>query len=567
VRLVDPVVLVELPTQLGDMPDDARAWAMSYDKAGRYLAVSFMHYEPEDSLPTSSSVAVWDLSEPHRRVTTIGLPADTDVPELVLSPDGNVLYVGSVGPNPYLKAIEVSTGKEITSADLVPWALAVSPDGSQLATSAGSEVRILDARNLSELHRLRGHTNDVLALRFSHDGSILASGSEDASTIVWDVESGQQLELLGGHEGPIRGLAFSPDDDTLHTGALDDALLSWDLAGKRRFVSLEAVAETGELPFLQLVSPSGDVIAYTFPGDFGGPASAATVRFLDVDSGELSPHLDVGHGQWGAAAWHPDGTRFATAGADGHIRIWDWRSRQLMAERRVAEDHIAGLDYTSDGNRIVVGERGGTLSMIDSDTLEEVGVPVELDAQVFWTFDGPETGTAIALTDGAEDVSLVDLEDGIVIDRSNVGAGWADASPSGDRVAVAGEEHLFDVSSDLWIEAATPHRGATFPVAYASDGSAFVTGGSDGRVLLWDGVNGELRSALPADYGTWPMPAFLPDSRTVILASHEPTSRVYHWDTDVAHWIEFACQVAGRNLTEEEWREAFGEDPYRETCP
>jgi hypothetical protein len=100
VRLVDPVVLVELPTQLGDMPDDARAWAMSYDKAGRYLAVSFMHYEPEDSLPTSSSVAVWDLSEPHRRVTTIGLPADTDVPELVLSPDGNVLYVGSVGPNP-----------------------------------------------------------------------------------------------------------------------------------------------------------------------------------------------------------------------------------------------------------------------------------------------------------------------------------------------------------------------------------------------------------------------------------------------------------------------------------
>ena len=88
-----------------------------------------------------------------------------------------------------------------------------------------------------------------------------------------------------------------------------------------------------------------------------------------------------------------------------------------------------------------------------------------------------------------------------------------------------------------------------------------MTGGSDGRVLLWDGVNGELRSALPADYGTWPMPALLPDSRTVILATREPTSRVYHWDTDVAHWIEFACQVAGRNLGEEEWREAATTDP------
>jgi WD40 repeat protein len=207
------------------------------------------------------------------------------------------------------------------------------------------------------------------------------------------------------------------------------------------------------------------------------------------------------------------------------------------------------------------------LTMIDSDTLEEVGVLVELDAQVFWTFDGPAAGTAIALTDGVEDFSIVDLEDGIVIDRSTAAAGWADASPSGDRVAVAGEEHLFDVSNGLWIDARTPHRGAAFPVAYASDGSAFVTGGSDGGVLLWDGVNGELRSALPADCGTWPTPAFLPDTRTVILASHEPTSRVYHWDTDVAHWIGFACRVTGRNLTEEEWGETFGEDPYRETCP
>ena len=549
------------------MPVKGRPWALSFDQAGRYLAVSFMHYALQDSVPTSRSVAVWDLSEPQQRVTTVELPLDTDIPEQVLSPDGKVLYVGSVGHNPYLKAIEVATGREIKSMDLAPWAMAISPDGRQLAASAGTDVLILDTGDLHELRRLQGHTNEILALRFSHDGSMLASGSEDASTIVWDLEQGDQLELLGGHEGPIRGLAFSPDDDTLYTGGLDDALLSWDLVGKRRFIPLEAVADTGELPFIQLVSPSGGAIAYTFPGDFGGPPSAATVRFLDMDSGELSPHLDVEHGQWGAAAWHPDGTLFATAGADGHIRVWDWRSRQLVAERRVAEDHIAGLDYTSDGTGIVVGERGGRLSMIDSDTLEEAGMPVELDAQIFWTFDGPAKGTAIALTDGDEDFSLVDLEEGVVIDQTAAGAGWADASATGERVAVAGEEHLLDVTNGTWIEASTQRRGGTFPVAYAPDGSSFVTGGSDGRVLLWDGVNGELRSALPADYGTWPMPAFLPDSRTVILASHEPTSRVYHWDTNVDYWIEFACQVAGRNLTEEEWQEAFGDDPYRETCP
>jgi hypothetical protein len=63
------------------------------------------------------------------------------------------------------------------------------------------------------------------------------------------------------------------------------------------------------------------------------------------------------------------------------------------------------------------------------------------------------------------------------------------------------------------------------------------------------------------------MASFLPDSRTVILASHEPTSRVYGWDTGLDHWIEFACGVAGRNLTEDEWQRAFDDRPYGETCP
>jgi predicted ATP-grasp superfamily ATP-dependent carboligase len=42
---------------------------------------------------------------------------------------------------------------------------------------------------------------------------------------------------------------------------------------------------------------------------------------------------------------------------------------------------------------------------------------------------------------------------------------------------------------------------------------------------------------------------------------------VYSWDTRLEHWIAFACTVAGRNLTADEWREALGNRPYKETCP
>ena len=58
---------------------------------------------------------------------------------------------------------------------------------------------------------------------------------------------------------------------------------------------------------------------------------------------------------------------------------------------------------------------------------------------------------------------------------------------------------------------------------------------------------------------------FLGDTTTVRVTSSDGS--IYTWNTHPASWVEFACDVAGRNLTPEEWREAFGDRAYRETCP
>lgn len=31
--------------------------------------------------------------------------------------------------------------------------------------------------------------------------------------------------------------------------------------------------------------------------------------------------------------------------------------------------------------------------------------------------------------------------------------------------------------------------------------------------------------------------------------------------------LNIACRTAGRNLTPQEWQEAFGDQPYHKTCP
>lgn len=40
------------------------------------------------------------------------------------------------------------------------------------------------------------------------------------------------------------------------------------------------------------------------------------------------------------------------------------------------------------------------------------------------------------------------------------------------------------------------------------------------------------------------------------------------WNVDTAHWGDKACDAAGRNLTQDEWRRYLPPgEPYRPTCP
>jgi hypothetical protein len=43
--------------------------------------------------------------------------------------------------------------------------------------------------------------------------------------------------------------------------------------------------------------------------------------------------------------------------------------------------------------------------------------------------------------------------------------------------------------------------------------------------------------------------------------------RRFTWDTRPEHWVDFASQVMGRNLTTEEWNAVFEDCAYRKTCP
>ena len=318
-------------------------------------------------------------------------------------------------------------------------------------------------------------------------------------------------------------------------------------------------------------SPGGDFIAY--PND-------NHLTFLDVRADTVGEPLPRGRGfHRGGGTWHPDGVYFALA-TGGRIRVWNARTNEEVVHGGRGPD-ISSIAFNMDGSRLVTGELSGRVTMLDPSTLEPIGRPVMLDDSVSRVAAGPDDHTVVALT-GDLDASefwvstnprwaVVDLESGTVLDRGELGIdGYAVAfSPDGRHVAVGGRDGEVLV---LDLRAGEPvrrpvvgHDDVVLSVTYSADGKRLLTSGPDSRVGLWDAETGRLlaRVVVPTRYT---VPAFRTEEDSVLIA---PLSGgpVLEWDTRVEDTVDFACAVAGRDLTEAEWTEQFGDRPYQQVCP
>ncbi len=236
------------------------------------------------------TVRIWDIPNGGDSIDFLG---HTDwILQVAISPDGS--RIGSASMDGTARVWNSQNQKELFAFDGSPTrqgklqpvnAIVFSPDGRTVAFGSGRAVVLRDAITGLKIGDLTGHTNTVVSLAFSADGTILASGSMDTTVRLWELATGKEVARLAGYS---RSVAISPDSSRLITSNAGEVRM-WDMETNREVA--------------------------TFTG-----------HRLNVAS----------------VAFSPGGLRIASASMDGTVKVWDARpwTPELRAESQ-AQGYLA----------------------------------------------------------------------------------------------------------------------------------------------------------------------------------------------------------------------------------
>jgi WD40 repeat protein/class 3 adenylate cyclase len=378
-------------------------------------------------------------------------------------------------------------------------ALALSHDGSLLAigTDAGP-VLIIDVRRATASSSVLTLSDDSAnSIEFSADATMVAVGRGDGRTQLFDRAAATSLgEPLAANASAINDVSFSPDGSVLATAGLDRTGALWSLDG-RRAIAVPLAGQRGAVA----------EAAYTADGHLLTAAADGTVAERDGSTGRVQRMFRL-PGETLTVASDPAGQFIVAGGTGAAARIWRRDTGATVATIGVGAAWVHSVAFRPDGGMLAIaidrsrgefeltsGQGIGLVRFVDPHTGRYVGDPISYDngppISLAWSPDSRLL--AVATADNFFHIYDAGTRRPVVPDIESIDALVTDVafSPDGKRVAagtVSGVTRQWDASTGKEVPPALEGQvGQVAGVGYSRDGRMLATTTIGlSRTRLWE---------------------------------------------------------------------------------
>jgi WD40 repeat protein len=452
-------------------------------------------------------------------------------------------------------------------------------DGSRIASaSADGTVRIWNAKSGQHLLCLEGHTCAVNCADFSKDGSRVVTASGDASVRIWNAHTGEELCCLTGHDKAVHFVRYSPDGTRIASASYDDTVRVWNLL-TREVANCICV----RWPMSVEYSPDGLMVVV---GSLDN-----TIQVLDAASGEqLGYYTSAGVSNLFNVVFVDHGRRFvsssqyASLDIDGKERHPQRRGGTIVMQACDNGDEIVcitGLEYyvatiacSPDGLRIAGGCQDGSVRVWDSRDGRELAVFQGHSAYVKSISYSPVSADIVS---GASDHTVrvwgaSGRTSAFTSPDHRAGIFTLCASPDGSQFAsaasldetlrvwsIANGRLVFSVAVEEVVHGS--FRSGVVDIAYSPDGACIASSWQDGKVRVWDAKDGRLILCVDG-HGCFAAVAYTQDGARIITHEREDDKEHIHmWDAKTGACLD-AEALEGMEIAQKKisWTDGRGQD-------
>ena len=302
-----------------------------------------------------------------------------------------------------------------------------------------------------------GHYANVIAVCYSSDGKLIATGSSDKTIILWRSTDGKEIRSFRGSVSAISKVEFNS-----------------------QLTSILSLGEDG------------------------------TLMLWDIETGKLISSIKLTDDRFTSASFHPDGQQIVTGSRKSGVSVWDVKSGEKRKEMKAVPKDLysqKGFTYpeakttffSSDGQFIVAGAGDNTTIIWDAGTGRELRKLKKTNSTCTTCISEAviTPDNKYILTARSDSIKMFDLSSGSLI-REFYGQGGSpeELTISTDNHYVAAIEYgvaeLWDIKSgSLVFKTGDYSENKILSVAISPDSKKLITGNDKRMADVWDIASGK----------------------------------------------------------------------------